>query len=904
MGPFNSDGKDLSRRALDLYKDGIFPDWWSCTPTNGKKAFTTGWPDNPLQRELAIRTYLKQKSDGFGVVTGELSGGLIALDVDGPKADERLKEIAGDEYELPGEESTMSTTSGRTGRRQIFWRVPHSMLADLRKVNKLIFKEDGWEKAKGDANASDKDKEKKQHQELVLRFNRCQTVLPGSLHPKTGRRYKFLNYNAGRVAKAPRWVMEVLLPLCTPQFLSEKDLREMDEEIQGTQLPSKQIRGWFFKEGGEVQKRMRDKLQEVYRCERIDSTWRVKGDGVHLQNYCPWHGGNSGTSFQINQENGNWFCFGCWVGGDIVDYRHRLALNDISAERPQGADLENIVSELATELGFNYPEDARPINVNKEVPRISMSAKEFHEKLCEIADEEWNPASRLDRMAVLAADTGRRLSGRQCLEAMEEYRYYEDATRQNRDFKWWEGVEAKVPLIPNLLERPQQVILHSAPGVGKTSAALAIATAVGQGKQMKVRGIEVEIPKGPILWIQNDQNPAKLLEDLADNKIEIEKDHKWFIVKRGWQINHTMEFCAWIKEHKPALVVVDSIGSCSTKCQIEEKEKAFANPFYWYSEKNGDPGDGGFPPTTILWIHHDNKSGGMRGTDYLKASVDETWRMRHLTDEEKENLREQRINPNRCRFIQICKSRMDREGDRLLIERDENFSYSINDFTPTERREDNGQGDPDPTTTVLRLIKDDDNDGGDGLDAKTVWELLVEEQNKRGVKSPAARSVKRWLDRGVNRGMLVAQKRKKEGSKQPVAFYGLPNTPHTRAGGVNGSPLSNVPSTPFLQQEKTMDTSTEVSTVPEEVVHCSETVQPISEQVDLNSEITMDNGPEDEKVSIVISESQPVVSANNEQKTASECVLGADELSKNEGVTYSPDPRPLHQPKNDFDDDF
>ena len=101
-----------------------------------------------------------------------------------------------------------------------------------------------------------------------------------------------------------------------------------------------------------------------------------------------------------------------------------------------------------------------------------------------------------------------------------------------------------------------------------------------------------------------------------------------------------------------------------------------------------------------------------------------------------------------------------------------------------------------------------------------------------------------------------------------------------------------------------MDTSTEVSIVPEEAVHCSETVQPISEQVDLNSEITMDNGPEDEKVSIVISESQPVVSANNEQKTASECVLGADELPKNEGVTYSPDPRPLHQPKNDFDDDF
>ena len=772
----SSAGKDLTRKALDLYKDDVFPSWWRVTPTNGKETYVTGWTKTPLEREIAVRTYYEHYCDGFGVVTGDLSGGLLAIDIDGPLADDRYKALAGDEYYEPGKEDTMSTTSGREGRRQIFYRIPRSLRSSLEKVTKLVFKDDSWCVGANDGDKKRNNDEK--YEELVIRYNKCQTVLPGSLHPITKKQYQFLNYNSGQVSPAPKWVMDAFLPLMqSPVFLSDDQTKQLEDGCRPGSLPDHEIRGWFFKEGGEVQKRVLNQLEKLYHHDLLDGNWKEKGDGVHLKNYCPWHGGESGTAFQVSRDNGCWYCFADFAGGNIIDYRHRLITGDINSPSPQGADLEKIVAEIASEIGLNYPEDAQlPIKTQEQNKKYRTS-KEFHEELCQIADEEWNPATRLDRMAVLAAETGRRLSGPQCLEAMEEYRYYEEHSKQNRNYKWWEGVEKKIPLIPNLLERPQQVILHSAAGVGKTSTAMALATLVGKGKTVLVRGIEVTIDKGPILFIQNDQPLAKLVADCVDNGIDIENDHSWFIVKRGFQVNHTMEFAAWVREYKPSLVIVDSIGSCTTACQVQEKDKAYANPFYWYSEKNGDPSKGGFPPTTIIWIHHDNANGELRGTRQLAAAVDETWRMRPLTDEERTHLREKSINPNLCRFVEISKSRMGRSGDRLIVQRDENLSYSISDFTPTERRDANGQGDPDPTTTALRIVRDDSTSGGNGLTAKAVWEQLAHEVSSRGLKPPSSRSVRRWLDRWVEANMLTTQRVDVEYSDQRVVHYTLPNNP-------------------------------------------------------------------------------------------------------------------------------
>lgn len=771
--------------AINLLRNNVFPAAWHFVPVAGKETYIKKWTTQPLTKEQCIEAYNANKAyNGVGVVTGNFSDGLIALDIDGPLADERYKALAGEEYEPYGEEQTMAWTSGKEGRRQILYRLPSHIADELTSLKKLIFKLDGeWYLGSGDKNRVATDAqlpEGEEYQEVVLRFNHCQSVLPGSAHPE-GRRYKFLSYNNGMPAKAPGWIFDAVRPYRKPVAFLTEEMAESLKDLGDTIIPPRQIRGWFFKD--EIQAKLMPRLTDLVFNHPVFDEYGWKetgGDKPQMKCGCPWHGGASGTTFSFAMESGCWDCKACDVSGDLLDFVHKIRTNNKYAPKPTGVELENYVAEITTALGYNYPEDARA-QVVKEVPRLLLDEVQFHEALIKINDEETNPAIRIGRMAGLAAETGRRLTGVQCLAAMEEYRYYKRSKEKNDKAEWWENVEKMDFLVPNLLMRPTQVMLHAAGGLGKTSACMGLAKAVGRGETMRIRGIDLPVKQGTVLWIQNDQNPAKLLRDCEDNGINPALD-KWFIVKRGWQLNHEQEMVSWIKAYKPALVVVDSIGSCSTQMQIEEKDKAFAHPLYFYADKNGDPTDGGFPATTFIWIHHDNAHGDARGTRYLINAIDEQWHLRPTTEDEREAIRERGSNPSNCRMIAIKKSRLGRQGDLLVVERDQNFAYSVSDYTPTERREDNGQGAPEPHTMALRIIKDrvreaceEGSDLKDRMTAKEVWERLVEEMNGQLRLPPSSKTVKRWLDRWVEDGVLSYGKPLPvEGQRKPAPSYTLP----------------------------------------------------------------------------------------------------------------------------------
>jgi len=74
---------------------------------------------------------------------GLVLGGPIAIDIDGHHADARYRGLVGDAYEAAGEESTMSWTSGKPGRRQILYRLPGFAVRNLERVTKLIYRLDG-----------------------------------------------------------------------------------------------------------------------------------------------------------------------------------------------------------------------------------------------------------------------------------------------------------------------------------------------------------------------------------------------------------------------------------------------------------------------------------------------------------------------------------------------------------------------------------------------------------------------------------------------------------------------------------------------------------------------------------------------------------------------------------------
>ena len=152
----SSGGKQLPPPgpALEWVQKKVFPEEWTLVPVAGKATYVREWGDHKRRQIDAQGLYFEDsRYNGFGVVTGELSGGLIALDVDGHDADRRYRAEAGEGYEAYGEERTMSWTSGKPGRRQLLYRVPEHMVAQMAHINTIILREDGaWSLGQGDTN--------------------------------------------------------------------------------------------------------------------------------------------------------------------------------------------------------------------------------------------------------------------------------------------------------------------------------------------------------------------------------------------------------------------------------------------------------------------------------------------------------------------------------------------------------------------------------------------------------------------------------------------------------------------------------------------------------------------------------------------------------------------------------
>jgi len=181
-------------------------------------------------------------------------------------------------------------------------------------------------------------------------------------------------------------------------------------------------------------------------------------------------------------------------------------------------------------------------------------------------------------------------------------------------------------------------------------------------------------------------------------------------------------------------------------------------------------------------------------------------------------------------MIQIKKSRLGRQGDQLVVERDHDFAYSLWDYTPTERREDQGQGDPEPNTMALRIVKDrvmkargEDGDGKDRMTAKEVWERLVGEMGGQGRQAPSSKTVKRWLDRWVTNGVLLKGRPVSvEGQRKPVPTYTLPST-SSRANRFQSCLLYVHPRERLQEQDLGTDTTDDAPAS----VRSSEGAQPV-----------------------------------------------------------------------------
>lgn len=184
--------EDVAKNQQRIQWLKSIPDDWALTPVDGnKRPYRKNWQrENPLNRHEIFKEINSGRAKGYGIRTGEISGGILAIDADGFAAEELLqKHCAGD---LP---QTVSFTSGKTGRRQLLYQIPQEYW-EITKTIKLktgVKGEDGKE------------------QQLEFRWNGCQSVLPPSVHPETGRYHWINSPQDTLVAESPMWLLELML---------------------------------------------------------------------------------------------------------------------------------------------------------------------------------------------------------------------------------------------------------------------------------------------------------------------------------------------------------------------------------------------------------------------------------------------------------------------------------------------------------------------------------------------------------------------------------------------------------------------------------------------------------------------------------------------------------------------
>ena len=239
-------------------------------------------------------------------------------------------------------------------------------------------------------------------------------------------------------------------------------------------------------------------------------------------------------------------------------------------------------------------------------------------------------------------------------------------------------------LIPELLPKPGTLLLHGRGGCGKTMAALTIAKHIARGTPFSVRGADVPVEQGTVLWLNGDQNSRRIrkqFEDLdfvVDDPVQIE--NKVSMLWYDW-------FIKAVEKHQPKLVVWDSVTACMRGCAYDQNKAEYAEPMYWYSSENGES----FPATTIVFIHHANKEGGFRGTTALEDAVDISMAIRRPEKKEVEYI------GAGSRLITITKSREGNEGKQLKLTQQDDLTFTLADV---ETPEDQSQ----PASVVDRVL--------------------------------------------------------------------------------------------------------------------------------------------------------------------------------------------------------
>ena len=282
-------------------------------------------------------------------------------------------------------------------------------------------------------------------------------------------------------------------------------------------------------------------------------------------------------------------------------------------------------------------------------------------------------------------------------------------------------------LIPDVLPTPSVVLVYGAGGDGKSMCAWALAKHIATGTPFVVKGKHLPVQQGPVLLLNGDQPLTQLKEQLEEVDFPLTQDTK---LQTDWQLQYYAQFIKLMEKYEPKLVVIDSLIGCSGGRAFDENKSDFAQPLYWLTRNNGVL----FPKTTILIIHHANKNGGFRGTAAIRDAVDETWALTKPTEEQSATLGKY------SRLITIEKSRSGRSGTSLVMQMQDDLSFTISDYTPeVDRTNTSPASVSDRVLQKLRVVYPESRSTNN----------LVDDPLLEGKPAAIRKSLQRLLKRGL-----------------------------------------------------------------------------------------------------------------------------------------------------------
>ncbi|WP_445631148.1 plasmid replication protein, CyRepA1 family [Nostoc sp. DSM 114167] len=359
----------------------IIPENWEITPLRDKRPYLKNWQDeNILTRDFIEKEILEGElkiskktgrpfrlyASGFGLKTGDISGGIIAIDIDGSSAQPILEKLSNGE--LP---ETISWKSGKPGRYQIAFQIPEEDREFLTQFTRAV------------VNQTD-DLKSNPGEQLEFRYNKMQSCLPPSRHPETGS-YQWINSPEDiEIAIAPQWLLDLL-----PKLVAKEQ-----EESSKKQKTEKQYDGSYAVGSDDVNNPY-DARNLIQYCEG----YREKNNDW-LEAKCPVHNGSSTTSLTVNRHNGKFQCFNDCCNKDIykslielakingVVFPNKKSPEQIAQDNPQfeaekiiHRQLEGFDFEKITQMGITITrinkEKLSPQDLNLEKGKISivLSAK-------------------------------------------------------------------------------------------------------------------------------------------------------------------------------------------------------------------------------------------------------------------------------------------------------------------------------------------------------------------------------------------------------------------------------------------------------------------------------------------------------------------------------------------------